>query len=707
MNIRKILKLSIISLMASQYLYSEELTKDLKEDTKDTISLPSITINARKETEDAQELPFGIFVIDGKEIREKGFFSTEEILRTTPGVSINTSGGANVSSVSIRGVGALYPLSMDDASVAVNMDGSPTSSRHLSLATFDIEQIEILKGPQGTLFGGLGGAGAINIITKKPTQYTEGYFQSEFAEEEHKVDLAIGGSLTESLSTRIAVHQSSYEYPITNIQTGEPVSEPNLLGVRGGLLWDISDDTSALLTIEHQKSEHMGENIVLQPYNDDPKMDLTPGIYDNSYKELDKQSLQIKHFFKNSQLTSISSYSDVYNISPVVFDRLVYQAMMGSSNEYWREQESSDKVFTQDLRLSSLPGADIFWVVGASFLDSDRTYNHSRMGGANFVVYPGNHQFRDFETKRYGVYAETTIPVNEKWKITGGIRQTWDYKKYKATYTQNFNSVQDHDELNDSFTTGRLGVTYALDEDSNLYATVSKGYNPGGFQDYGENKGDAKFKAGSIYSAEVGIKSELLNHRLRINSSIFYTSVKDNYMIDSTGVSSFVVNADTKSIGYELALNWLVTENFNLAGNFAYTKATIKDYVNNSLGGPVDSGNEVPDTPKVQSTISLAYKKALPNINILNASSKLNTRLDYTYMSKRAADVQNHYDLDAYSKVDMHVGLISGDKEIYIYGKNIFDEYYDLYGFYDNATSVKYGAPSKGRIIGLGFKYTF
>lgn len=707
MNIKKILKLSIISLMASQSLYSEDLTKNLKDDTKNAISLPSVTINARKETEDAKEVPFGILVIDGDEIREKGFFSTEEVLRTTPGVSINTSGGANVSSVSIRGVGALYPLSMDDASVAVNIDGSPISSRHLSLATFDIEQIEILKGPQGTLFGGLGGAGAINITTKKPTQYTEGYFQSEFAEEEHKVNLAIGGPLSESISARIAVHQSSYEYPIKNIQTGEAVSEPNLLGVRGSLLWDISDDTSALLTVEHQKSKHMGENIVLQPYNDDPKMDLTPGIYDNSYKELDKQSLQIKHSFKNSQITSISSYSDVYNISPVVFDRIVYKAMMGTSNEYWREQESSDKVFTQDLRLSSLPGDDIFWVVGASYLDSDRTYNHSRMGGANFVVYPGNHQFRNFDTKRYGIYAESTIPINDKWKITAGVRQTWDYKKYNATYTESFNSVYDDDELNDNFTTGRLGVTYALNEDSNLYATVSKGYNPGGFQDYGENKGDAKYKAGDIYSAEFGIKSELLDNQLRIDSSIFYTSVKDNYMIDSTGVSSFVVNADTRSIGYELALNWLINENFNISGNLAYTNATIRDYVNNSLGGPVNSGNKVPDTPKFQSTISLAYQTVLPKIKILNANTKLNTRLDYSYMSKRAADVQNHYDLDAYNRVDMHVGLISGNKELYIYGKNIFDEYYDLYGFYDNATSVKYGAPSKGRIVGLGFKYTF
>lgn len=673
----------------------------------DVIELPPLTVNARLISEDVKDVPFAVTVVQGDDIQERGLISTEDVLRETPGVSVNTSGGANVSSVYIRGIGALYPMSMEDATVAVNLDGSPLGQRHLSLGSLDIERVEVLKGPQGTLFGGLGGAGAINVISRKPTRHFEGYVRGEYGEQNQRLlAAAIGGPLSEQFSGRLAVQQSIYDYPITNLQTGKPLAKPDMLGLRGSLRWDLSPETSALASFEYHKSREMGENIVLMPYGDEPKMDITPGIYEYSHKTMYRGSLQIDHQFEDMQFTSISSYTDVHNISPVIFDRLLYQSFFGFPGEYWRDQESEDHVFTQDLRLSSLPGADLSWVVGVSGLYADRTYDHPRMGIQDFFVLPGFEQYRDFTTHRYGVYGEATVPVFENWKVTAGLRHTYDRKTYDARYMQAGVVATDSDEMDDNFTTGRLGVTYAVTPDANIYAMFSRGYNPGGYQDYAEYPGDAPYEAGTIYSGETGIKAEFLDRRVRVDGSFFYTHVQDNYLIDSDGVNSFVINADTRSVGSEVEASWRVDENLTFSGGVSYINAKILSNVDTSQGGPVESGNRVPDVPEWSGNLSALYTYDLPTIGFLS-SPMVNARVDYRYVGERAADVQNNYDLDAYHKVDVRLGVAASGVELYFWGRNLLDEHYDLYGFFERNSGTKYGAPARGRTFGVGFNATF
>jgi len=668
--------------------------------------LDPVTVTARRAQEDVRDIPFSVTVVNGEEIEDRGMLSPEDLLRDTPGVSVNTSGGANVSSIYIRGTGPLYPMSMDDATVAVNLDGSPLTARHLSLGTLDIDRIEVLKGPQGTLFGGLGGAGAVNVYTRRPTRHFEGYVRGEFGQEgQHAIAAAVGGPISEAFSGRLAARYSGYDYPITNVQNGEPVSEPDNVAARGILRWDLSPDTSAEASMEYQDSRHMGENLVLMPYGDEPKMDVTPGIYDYSHKTLYRGSLEVTHDFDTMTLTSQSTYTDVHNLSPVVFDRMIYRAMGMGEGEYWRDQDSKESVFTQDLHLSSLPDSSISWVAGISALYSDRSYDHSRQGGL-FGVIPGFSQMRDFTTQRYGVYGEVTVPVMEDLKATAGLRHTYDRKTYDAAYTQGGVVTNDTDEMDDNFTTGRLGLTYALTPEANVYATVARGYNPGGFQDYAEYPGDAAYEAGTIYSGETGIKAEFLGRRLRMDASLFYTYVKDNYLLDSNGVASYILNADTRSMGGEVAASWRMTEDLTLSGSLTYTHARILSDVDAQMGGPVESGNHVPDVPEWSGTLAAIYSTALPNIGVLS-SPRLNARVDYTYVGERPADVQNHFDLEAYHKVDTRLGVAAGGGELYVWGRNLLDDHYDLYGFYDEPTNVKYGAPARGRTFGVGFNLVF
>jgi len=668
--------------------------------------LPVINVSARGAgtQENPKELPFGITVLSGEEIEERGLNSVEDILRATPGVNMNSSGGANVSTIYIRGIGALYPLNMDDTSVVVNIDGSPVSSRHTSLGNLDVDQVEVLKGPQGTIFGGLGDAGAVNITTRGPTREFEGYIRGEYGQDEHYLlQSAIGGPITATLSGRVAILQSGYEYPITNLQTGRPVSKPNTLAYRGRLLWDISDRTSALFTAERQRLRHMGENIVLHPYRGRPTMDMTPGIYDDSRKTVERYAVDLDHQLASSRITSITSYVDAYNTSPVVYDRRVSQAMTGFASEYWRVQESRERVVTEDLRWSSLPQADVFWVLGLSMLRSDRSYNHPKNTYGSDPA-----EFRDFTTRRYGIYGEATYPLHETLHLTAGLRHTWDRKTYDATYLASGLYTYEDRRLNDHFTTGRLALSHALTPAANVYVSAARGYNPGGFNEYGNQVGDgAPYLPARMNSFELGFKSAADDQPYTFNAAVFVSHVKDNHLLayDPATFSSAAVNANTRSRGVEMDASWRFQNGLKVSAALSYIDTDIQTSLYGIGGGDVQAGNRVPDIARWSGTVALDYRRALPAFMGLS-SPRLNANLSYQYVGKRAADPQNSFDLGDYHKIDARIGIANKDVEVYVWGRNLLDKHYDLYG-YSAAPSVTYGAPSFGRTLGVGVNVYF
>lgn len=666
-----------------------------------TAQLPTVTVTARQSEERAKDIPFGLSVIGGDELETRRLQTVEEALRSTPGVNVNSYGDPNSANVLIRGSGSLNQASMDDGSVVMNVDGVSMSMRNAALGTLDVERVEVLKGPQGTLFGGNSQAGAVNVTTRKPTRSFEAYVRGEYGQDnQHLEEAVVSGPLSERLSGRFAIRNTGSDHWIENAQDGKPLTKPANLAFRGSLLWDIASGTNMLFTAERHENKRSPTITLLRPFGDPLSLDFTPGTFDGDHKIVERYSAEINHDLANSRITSITAYTSTDYVAIGGYDRRNMQALYGYPIEYLRKDSSDQEVLSQDLRWSSLPGASIFWVTGLNLSHSKRTFD-------SLYFFNGTRQERNYKTSSHAAYGEVTYPLTDALKVTGGVRHSWDSKTYDAKYYST-GVVQDNRELDDTYTTGRVALSYAFTPTTNVYGVLSRGYQSGGFSDFTTQISDSTpYKPASSNAAELGFKMESTDHRFALNAALFFTKVQDAHLLgyDYTTFSTSAINANTESKGAELEGSWHLDNGFTLSGGVSYIDAKITSDAFGVNGGDVHSGSRMPDVPRWSGSLSVSHRKALPGFLGLS-SPVLNTQLSYQYVGTRTADAQNHFNLGSYQKVDTRIGLMTGNTEVYLYVNNLLDKQQDLYGYWA-APTVTQGAPARGRTLGVGLSHYF
>ncbi|WKD51544.1 TonB-dependent receptor [Microbulbifer spongiae] len=677
-------------------------------DSLSDTELEVVVVTARHSKENARDIPFSVNAIDGDTLQNRLLLNVEDALRSVPGVDVYSSSGAVDANIRIRGVGSLTQVNKDDGSVVVNIDGVSMPAGNVSLGTLDIDRLEILKGPQGTLFGRNSEAGAINIITNKPTRDLEAYGRIEAGEQSQRLyEAVVSGPFSDSLSGRLAVRHTSEDHWIENITNGDPMTQPDALAFRGSLLWDLSPDTSALVIAERQHQEGFLNLQLLQPFTDNPGSEHTPGVFDNNNKTIERFSIEINHQWNRSQLTAITALVNTDFDYLTGFDSTTAGAVFNFPVEYLRGDQQEERTISQDLRLSSLPEATSFWVVGVNLSQAERSFD-------SMDLIRSSSQDRDYDTDSQAVYGELTLPLSDAIKFTAGLRYTRDSKTYVAEYTSFIPAIgefvqQDQRNLDDNYATGRLALSYAVSDSTNIYTVAARGYKAGGFNDFATQPLDSlPYRPAKVDTLEVGFKSE--SERLRLEGAVFFNQADDDHLIgfDFVTFATNAVNADTETFGAELEGSWLITEGFSVAAGLSFLDTAIINDVPGVSGGFVAAGNEVPDVPRWSTNLSLNFYRPLPDFMGLQAPA-LNASVNYRYVDERPADPQNHFDLTAYDKLDLRLALQTEHIEVYLWADNLLDEQYELYGYVnsDFAPTARIGAPARDRLIGLGAIYTF
>jgi len=682
--------------------------------------LDPIIITGRRRSEDVQDVPISTNVIEGEQLRDiSPISSNADIARSTPNFSFVERGGIYANIGIIRGVGSLTPVSSDDTSVSYNVNEVPLSAFGLPPTTLDLERVEVLRGPQGTLYGRNAQAGAVNFVPNRPTFDREFRLRGEIGTNGWSLGEFIANTplIQDVLAGRLAVQHSKRGGDVPNVVIGGKDGDVQIGAARGSLLFTPTDDTSALLTLNYNRYEDSIPLFILRDANCYPCSGVNPRFDVKS--ETYGADLRIEHAFENFRLTSVSSvhHTPIMDSSYDLVDALVYGALgLAPSNVNTPGADLSlshgeETTYFQELRLSSLEGSAVTWTGGLNFARSELTVDGEGKNISPFFAAYSGQRHTNLTSNSYAVFGEATVPLVGSLKGLIGARLTHEDKdaSYRYLGAGVPGTVASHAQdtsFSDTYFTGRVGLSYDWSDDFMTYATLSRGAVGGGFQYFPRNApygGDEKaFPTSTSLTYEVGFKATLWDGRATLNGAVFYNDVSKGHLVSRIpGTYNFDVAAlDYESYGGEIEGRVQVTPELTLYGGLGYTHAELTNVPSNNSVGAVP-GNRLPNVPAFNGHIGAEYRVAADRFGLTEGAFYANA--SYQYVGSRAADVENSFDLDAYGLVNTRLGWQGDRAEFYVFANNLFDERYEAYGISFGPT-VRAGT---GRTVGIGASVKF
>jgi iron complex outermembrane recepter protein len=601
--------------------------------------LEEVIVTATKRAEGMQDVPIAISVVSGDRIEQQGVTNLEELSLFLPSVHIGQSGGAN--QIFIRGIGSGNNAGFEQ-SVGTFVDGAYFGRARNSKAAFlDVGRVEVLKGPQSTLFGKNTVAGAINITTRRPTEEFEGYVEGSYNTETegYTATAAVSGALTDTLRGRlVGKYFDDDGYYDNQDPAGSDRTRDDKVG-RVWLDWDATDNLMFSFKGEYGEFNTEGNlsKIVqstpdanaLFSYGSDPNFAQSVGyntkqsssnrpgrdLEDNT----DSTVLQadIIYQMENHSLKSISSWTE-YDVDLCTDGD--YAAIHFADQCKTEDHEQ----FTQELLLSSELGGKFEYLVGLYYQDANLKTTTStallisgvppiedgvfaRLEGLLGFIPPSG--FADSEilkwfeqdTETWSAFTQLDYDITDRLRIRAGIRYSDDNKDVETNQfittvggTEpaaintlimgpvgfNFRVPYDY-KLNrgENHTTGSVNLQYDIGDDIMVYATWANGYKAGGFDESNGIDISREFEDESVDHYEIGAKMELWDNRVRLNMSAFATSF-DDLQVSLWEEATFVVTnaGEASSDGIEADIVVAATDNLTLTGAITWLDAEYDTY---------------------------------------------------------------------------------------------------------------------------------
>ena len=611
------------------------------EETSSTPTLAKVTVTAQKREESVQEVPSSISVLGGDKIRDASLQSANEVTRYIPNASAGTSEGHGRPRWWIRGLGTgdqgantVSPVGIyvDDVYIAnISATGFPL---------FDQERVEVLRGPQGTLWGKNTTAGAINFISRKPTFDRSGYFKVDVGSyADRVVEGAIGDSLVDDrLAARLSLRHQGRDGYSENINDGNDKGTLEDDVVRLQFLARINDDLEANLNL-HARSYHDtgGYSTVsygLRPdgtnqfgYRIDPKKGKVN--YNADYKtNIDQAGANLNLTWQLGELalTSITAFEHFKRDSLGDSDNTPLELQRGYSY-------ADSKQWSQEFRLASPRKDRLNWVVGFHYFKEDLESQSANATLDNtYIPRAFNNIGYDQGTESYALFGSTTYSFTDRFNVTAGLRWTRERKGIDLARVQNqgpaifapgdwwknggvtsplvLNATQDESNTWSDYTYD-LTPEYRLSDNARVYFRYAYGFRSGGYNTGAVSQATvATVDPEYLTSYELGLKSEWFDGRLNANASVFYYDYEDIQLnivtaVNNQTVSRLANGAEGEAYGAEFELEAIPVENLhlNLAVGLLHTEFT--DYTS---GTNDYSGNKFVRAPSVSAVIGADYR---------------------------------------------------------------------------------------------------
>lgn len=689
------------------------------------IVIEPIRVTSRKIEEDVRQVPFSVTAVTAEDLEDAGITDTEGLAAQVPNFSYADSGLTFANLINIRGVGSSSALIAP--SINYYIDGVPVQTRVFDQAFRDVARVEVLRGPQGTLFGLNSQAGAVSIVTQDPDDVRElaiggdvGSFGSR------KISGLASGRINDSISGRVSGEVRSYDGDIRNFtfnpdgsvaSDDRSVREQQSGAFSGKLKADFGDDTAAELSARYSFRNERPTTGLWIDDEDAPRNAYNP-IPDSDVETL-AAGLTLEHDLGFARLTSVTGV-DRYELglNADLQDGYIMSAQTGASASLFqteggnvRDVSENSAQFSQEVRLDGTAWQSLRWVTGVSGLyrDFSSTTDITSAFIAN-GAYTG-----DVETLNVAAFGEVTIPVTDRFRVVSGVRQTHERQDYDGVFVGRSGSVTTLDRFTESqeadftFLTGRVGASYDLTENLSAYATIAKGEKPGGYLYYNQFASMgiplSEYDSSSTWSYEAGLKGQPLVDWIDFGASVFFNDTKDEQLFTfNPMVGRFdVQNADTETYGLELNLRVRPVASLTLGANLALLETEISGGSNSTI-----LGNDVPYAPNLTTAFFGEYRYDQP---IGTREGQLFGRVEYQYTGGRQIDPVNTRELSAFDLVNFRAGWRADALEIHAFVRNVLDEEYftSAYsaGTASDGTAVIAGVPGEERTFGLQMKMWF
>ena len=698
--------------------------------------LAEIVVTAQRRSENLQNVPVAVTALTPKTLAIAGVSNTDDLKALTPGLNFNTNLGG-FGQPRIRGVGTTATGPGIENPVATYIDGvyiGTSAGAMFSLS--DVEQVAVLKGPQGTLFGRNATGGLIQVTTREPT--TDPHAEVQVGYGNYRTVNANGyvsGGLTDTLAVSVAgLYENQDKGFGTNLYNGEDIQAHRTEAGRAKLQWKPDGNTKVTLSgdfNQYTASDPAIRTIGLRadgtptPGGDrDIDLDVQPYLKSRQWGA----SLTAQHDFGGVQLLSITAYRKSY--FHVIFDADQLPVFGLALNEIQR-----DKQFSQEFQLQSTASGPFKWVAGAYYFHSVGQYDPLGTTGTFLATNPffpltEADAYVDQRLNSYAGYVQGTYTLARDTNFTAGLRYTSDHRSIDESQVLTVFGSQIPEAPSDASKTfnkltWRLAVDHRFSPEVLAYASYNRGFKSGSFAP--DTFPILTLKPETLDAYEVGLKTDLFDRRVRLNVAAFYYDQKNLQVNQIVQGVLLVYNASgAKSYGLDADLTAKVTDAFTLNAGAAWLHARYKQFNNSFVlnplatggnsfcqngvasstapacpaGTPTATGNQLQNTPEFTFNVGGTY-------DIPTEIGKFTLAANLYHNDGYYADPQNRLRQKAYNLVDASLSWFSNNDHfmIRLWAKNLNNEFYVEQTNPLNVGDNQVAAPPRTFGVTGGFKF--
>jgi len=632
-----------------------------------------IVVTAQRRQENLQNVPIQVAAFSEEKIADAGIKSTREFVNLVPNVSFDESFTYLNSFVVVRGV---TQINNADSPVAVIVDGVPQNSqKQLRMNLFDIQRIEVLKGPQGGLYGRNAIGGAMNIITKDPSDHMEGALDASYGRGDA---IDVTGSLSTPIGDDAGLRIAG-SYKTDNGRIRNTYSDKNVdfidhdWELRGKFKASLSENLKIDLRASYRdfRAGAIYDSRVPSGLANDFRLP-SANIEGLTFGNLFDTSAKIDLDLGAATLTSITAYTDIKENyrGDLDFGNPVDNpgGFLGLGIQAGQGQDLHVKLTSQELRLVSNGKGPLRWILGGYYLHTKRSLLTRAFidlnGSRDQIDNPALALIRlseDNSNNAYAVYGNVDYDLTDHLTLSGALRYDRDERRQTdlasgAVRKTSFDNVQP-----------KATLTYKFNDRQLVYATYSTGFRSGGFN--APTVSIPVFRAEKLANYEAGFKTSWFDRRLILNGAIYKAVSKDfqYFYIDVATASQIIGNIDKVHIwGVELEMQALPTKGLQLFGAIGTTDTNIRK----NVVDPASVGNHTPKTTTWSMNAGFQYNRPLTD------DFDLLLRLDYAHKGRKYWQVDNRQVQNPINLVDVRVGVENERWGLYFSGRNIFNEKY-------------------------------